>query len=181
MAVDDTIVDKLKDDIVDINKNITLNSKKLRTIQDTVDTIETGIDNVTRLTSRVDEIIKNNITHDIDYIKFLLNVSGNIIDNFPVAMTFNSSSSLVLRSPKAAYEPTMNIKVSLSFKQENEGDAILLFMGNGSDPDNNGHITIDIKDKHLRLHFKGDTGFDNIMNISKNIIKGDWYRITAER
>ena len=54
------------------------------------------------------------IKHDLDYIRFLLNVSRDIVDNVELPMQLGKDSSLRATAPKTAAEPMMSASLSMA-------------------------------------------------------------------
>jgi hypothetical protein len=109
-------------------------------------------------------------------------VSKNIVDNVPLAMGFNDKSAMQLSAPGAVADPVMDLKTSFSFKQEKQGDAMLMYMGNGDNPSAHANMALYIKDDILHYRFTGNDGRVYKMNITDHkILKDQWYKVTVLR
>ena len=130
----------------------------------------------------INDIIKNNVTNSIDYVKYLIDNSKSILDHIALSMKFNSSSHLVLDVPKAAYDPSINNDISLIFTvNSDKSDEFLFFIGNGETPDSNDYLAMEIVGGRLRFHYKLSSGQPQNVTIATPLKANQPYKLYATR
>ena len=153
------MVRHLKKDIEDFNQFIDNVIENVTRVENKVPELNESITGVKQKYEEINNIIKSNVTNSIDYIKYLIDNSKNILDHLALSMKFNSSSHLVLDVPKAAYDPSINNDISLVFTVNSDrSDEFLFFIGNGETPDSNDYLAMEIVGGRLRFHYKLSSG-----------------------
>ena len=157
-------------------------------MENTIPGLNASIIDVNRKHDSIEKTIKSEVVNNIKYVKYLVASSKSIADILIVAMSFNSTSELVLDAPKSAYYPSVNNEISLKFSV-NVSDGLLLFMGNAADKrgkravigDQNGFLAVGVKNKSVQFHYKLNTGEVHTVRNAKLIEKGVLYKVSVKR
>ena len=158
-----------------VKENITKVEKKIPELNTTVQFVN-------RKYEEIEETIKNNVTNSIEYIKYLIRNSRSILDHLKLSTKFNESSSLVLDTPKAAYDPSINNEMSMFFSiDEGVKDGFLLFIGNGDSPDQNDYLALEIVNNNVRFHYKLSSGDAQNVTVNKELEAGTQYKLYVVR
>lgn len=178
----DTVKD-LVQNITNYNDLIKQVAENVTKVENQIPTLNASVADVRRKYEVIEESITSNITNSIEYIKYLIANSHSLLDHIRLAMSFDTNTMLVLNAPKSAYDPSISNDISMVMKRSDGSspNAMLFFIGNGDDPDNNDYLAMEMVNSKLVFHYKLSSGSPQSLTVDQEIGFGTLYTLKVQR
>ena len=183
MKEDKITVKELAKNITNYNDLIKKLAENVTKIEEKIPELNESLALVRQKYEEIEETIKNNVTNSLKYVQFLIDNSHSLLDHLRLAMAFDDTTKLVLNAPKAAYDPTVYNEINMVMKRSegSSSNAMLFFIGNGDNPDDNDYLAMEMLDSKLIFHFKLSSGQSQSVTVEKEILIGPLYTLNVKR